>query len=166
MWVACDCSVATKCPQGKKGSQHTCWIYKEEKPMRMFVSDHLTKSRAHEERDWGYYVVIYEHPGIKIKVLHINAGQRIPAQFHKYHDEHWMVLEGEGVALLSNEENTPTVHTLEPGQIIDVASNRVHEISAGADAPLEFLEVQVALIVPGGDAEMIKEGAEGGEHVG
>ena len=102
------------------------------------------------ERPWGSYRVLYEHPGVKIKRLTLNPGAVIPYQFHEYHEEHWEVLTGGGKALIDG-----VIHSMVPGNVFHIPARKSHLIRASEECQLSFMEVQVALIVPGGDAVMV-----------
>ncbi len=116
------------------------------------VEDKVTKQRKWQERNWGGYVVLHEQPGIKIKMLEVGANQVIPMQYHELHDEHWMVLSGHGEVRFGIMGDD--VHDMKAGMIFDVPMGRWHEILGGSLTPLQFMEVQVAHIVPGTDANM------------
>ena len=134
--------------------------------MEIRTNDEKTEPCALNRRKWGHYSTIYEQPGLKAKVLSVAPGESIPLQFHRYHDEHWLVLEGKGVAALYDEELSvhraagrfkPTLHFMEAGQVFDIPCNRPHRITNEGDGPLVFLEIQVGQIVPGGDAEILED---------
>ena len=136
--------------------------------MEIRTNDEKTDPRALNQRKWGHYSTLYEQAGLKVKVLQVEPGHSIPLQFHRYHDEHWLVLEGKGTAALYDEELSvyrttwrykPTLHFMETGRIFDIPCNRPHRITNEGDEPLVFLEIQVGQIVPGGDAEMLEEGS-------
>lgn len=117
--------------------------------MNLHYGDVISHERQKITRPWGDYVNVYEHPGIKSKVIRLNPGASIPNQYHEYHDEHWLVLAGWGA--LGMGDVGQTIH---PGQLVDIPKGRAHMVTAG-DEGLSFLEIQVALIVPGGDAVMV-----------
>lgn len=47
------------------------------------------------ERPWGYYRVLHEVPGTKVKELTVNPGQKLSMQRHKKRREYWVVTEGQ-----------------------------------------------------------------------
>ena len=49
------------------------------------------------ERQWGYYRVLHEVEGTKVKELTVDPGKSLSMQRHKYRAEHWMVSEGKCV---------------------------------------------------------------------
>ena len=46
------------------------------------------------ERQWGYYRVLHEVPGMKVKELTVNPGCSLSMQMHNHRSEYWMVSEG------------------------------------------------------------------------
>lgn len=97
-------------------------------------------------------MTVHEIPGLKVKVLHVKAGQVIPLQYHQYHNEHWLVLEGSGRIRCGDIDRD-----IGKGQVVDIPAGRPHRIEAG-DEGISFLEIQQGLIVPGGDAIMVEHG--------
>lgn len=122
--------------------------------MNLKYGDTISHDRQKITRPWGDYVNVYEHPGIKSKVIRLNPGATIPNQFHEYHDEHWLVLAGRGVFTVSLGKGTGLVQGIGAGQMVDIPKGQAHMVTAGNEG-LTFLEIQVALIVPGGDAVMV-----------
>jgi cytidyltransferase-like protein len=49
------------------------------------------------ERPWGYYRVLHEVPGMKVKELTVNPGCSLSMQRHQHRAEYWIVSEGEAV---------------------------------------------------------------------
>jgi mannose-6-phosphate isomerase-like protein (cupin superfamily) len=47
-------------------------------------------------RPWGWYQNIYEdeHSGYKVKIIHVDVGQRLSLQSHNSRSEHWVVVKG------------------------------------------------------------------------
>ena len=46
------------------------------------------------ERPWGYYRVLHQVPGTKVKELTVEPGQKLSMQRHKGRSEYWIVSEG------------------------------------------------------------------------
>ena len=49
------------------------------------------------ERPWGYYRVLHEVPGMKVKELTVNPGCSLSMQRHQQRAEYWIVSEGSAV---------------------------------------------------------------------
>jgi mannose-6-phosphate isomerase-like protein (cupin superfamily) len=91
-----------------------------------------------ETRPWGWFEIIQEEPGYKIKKLFVEAGKRLSLQKHKLRDEHWMVLSGIGIAEVDSKEIN-----LASGNHVFVSNNSQHRICAIED--LTLIEVQLGI---------------------
>jgi len=73
------------------------------------------------EREWGWYRVLDEQPGYKIKELVILPGKSLSNQYHLYRAEHWYVLNG--IVHLTTEyrerKSILNLHALDKGYIIN-----------------------------------------------
>lgn len=90
-------------------------------------------------RQWGYYRVIHEVPGMKVKELTVEPGKSLSMQRHKYRAEFWIVSEGiaslkrlgqEGYTVLQPHHQT----TIYPGQW--------HQLINQTKDPLKIVEIQ------------------------
>jgi len=48
-----------------------------------------------EKRPWGNFKIIYQEPGITIKIITVNPNSRLSLQSHKLRDENWILLDGQ-----------------------------------------------------------------------
>ena len=94
-------------------------------------------------RQWGYYRVLHEVEGCKVKELTVDPGKSLSMQRHKYRAEHWMVSEGKcvvnskmpnGYALPSKEL---TVH-----QAFEIPVGEWHQLTNPFDVPCRIVEIQ------------------------
>jgi mannose-1-phosphate guanylyltransferase/mannose-6-phosphate isomerase len=53
-----------------------------------------SKDGATVYRPWGYYTVLHENKGYKVKEIGVYPKKSISLQSHKYRSEHWNVVEG------------------------------------------------------------------------
>jgi len=94
------------------------------------------------ERPWGWYRVLDEKSGYKIKELVIEPGKSLSDQRHQHRSEHWYVLNGE--VTLETEwlarKNIVKLRELSNGYIID--KNVWHKASNDTAFPCHVLEVQ------------------------
>ena len=88
-------------------------------------------------RPWGYYRVLYDIPGCKVKELVVDPGHKLSMQQHQHRAEYWFVSEGEatvywdhGVAKIK-KHSTETIHQTE-----------WHQLSNETDSPLKIVEIQ------------------------
>lgn len=96
-------------------------------------------------REWGYWRVIEERPGYKIKELVVKPGGSLSKQYHLHRDEYWIVLEGIGEVLL---DDPVFVHDdsgvfLSAGKYLRIHKHVIHQLKNLGDVPLVILETQV-----------------------
>jgi cytidyltransferase-like protein len=95
------------------------------------------------ERQWGYYRVLHEVEGTKVKELTVDPGKSLSMQRHKYRAEHWMVSEGKCVvnSKMPNGYSLPskelTVH-----QAFDIPLGEWHQLTNPFDVPCRIVEIQ------------------------
>lgn len=114
-------------------------------------ADKLHHRPMYEERRWGEYKVIdcIEFPdGYKAltKRLHVKAGKSISYQIHRYRDEVWTFIDGEGELVLDGVKKS--VHR---GDTIVIKKGMKHIVRALTD--LIFIEVQSGDILSEEDIE-------------
>ena len=104
----------------------------------------LTEWKAPKtERQWGYYRVLHEVEGTKVKELTVDPGKSLSMQRHKYRAEHWMVSEGKCVvnSKMPNGYSLPskelTVH-----QAFDIPLGEWHQLTNPFDVPCRIVEIQ------------------------
>jgi cytidyltransferase-like protein len=95
------------------------------------------------ERPWGYYRILHEVPGMKVKELTVNPRQSLSMQRHNLRSEYWIV--SEGTANVSSElaggYTIPTVH-LEKHKHYDVVKGDWHKLINPYDHPVKIVEIQ------------------------
>ena len=87
-------------------------------------------------RPWGHFMKLYQESGVWVKRVEVDAGHRLSLQRHHKRSEKWIVVRGQGVAIINGEE-----HVLGPGSIVDVPKEAVHRIVNTAEQKLVFIEV-------------------------
>jgi cytidyltransferase-like protein len=95
------------------------------------------------ERPWGYYRVLHEVPGMKVKELTVNPGKKLSMQRHKLRSEYWII--SEGVAVINSQMNSgysmPAV-TLEKHQEYRVPVTEWHQLTNPTTIPVKVVEIQ------------------------
>lgn len=104
---------------------------KERRPEK--VRDHLF-----EFRPWGTFEIVKNGDNFKSKLIEVNPGHRISYQSHKHREEHWVMIEGEGVVTLNEEK-----HSMKKGSYIKIPQGTKHRIENTGTGPLRFIEVQL-----------------------
>jgi cytidyltransferase-like protein len=95
------------------------------------------------DRAWGYYRVLHEVDGIKVKELTINPGQGISMQYHDHRSEFWMVSEGRAsVYTLKLGPDPVFVDELSTHEHFWVDQGLWHQLRNNTDLPLKIVEIQ------------------------
>lgn len=90
------------------------------------------------ERPWGYYRVLHDVPGMKVKELTVNPGQSLSMQRHWLRSEYWIVQDG--VAVVNGIG-------VEPKQLTKYREHHVpmltwHQLTNPSTVPLKIVEIQ------------------------
>jgi len=90
------------------------------------------------ERPWGYYRVLHDVPGTKVKELTVNPGQSLSMQRHLHRAEHWHVSEGQCIV----ERDFNTKELLTTHQRLDIKPNDWHKLTNPFKSPCKIVEIQ------------------------
>jgi cytidyltransferase-like protein len=95
------------------------------------------------ERQWGYYRVLHEVPGLKVKELTVNPGCSLSMQRHNLRAEYWIVSEGQATV----NRATPLNFELPPSALdqhdqLHVAVHEWHQLTNPYEHPLKIVEIQ------------------------
>jgi cytidyltransferase-like protein len=95
------------------------------------------------ERLWGYYRVLHEVPGMKVKELTVEPGKSLSMQRHKLRSEYWIVSEGQAVV----NRATPLDYKLPSAELdkhdqLHVVKQEWHQLTNPYDYPLKIVEIQ------------------------
>jgi mannose-6-phosphate isomerase-like protein (cupin superfamily) len=95
------------------------------------------------ERPWGYYRVLHEVPGMKVKELTVNPGQSLSMQRHKSRAEYWIVSEGEAEVNreMASGYSLPAVN-LRKHTDTKILTHEWHQLTNPHDKPLKVVEIQ------------------------
>ena len=89
------------------------------------------------ERQWGYYRVLHEAPGMKVKELTVNPGASLSMQRHFKRNEYWVVEEG-----ACNVADGESIVALTTHETIDIPVNTWHQLINPFDKPCRIVEIQ------------------------
>lgn len=85
------------------------------------------------ERQWGYYRVLHEVPGTKVKELTVNPKSALSVQRHKYRNEYWHIASGKCVV----------GHTyLQEHDYYRIPNQNWHQLVNPYDEPCKVIEIQ------------------------
>jgi cytidyltransferase-like protein len=115
---------------GENKSNSSSWILQEWKAPKT-------------ERAWGYYRVLHEVSGCKVKELTVNPGQSLSMQRHSQRSEYWLVTHG---ACIVNAK-MPNGYTLPPVLLKEhleyhVPQGEWHQLTNPYEVPCKIVEIQ------------------------
>ena len=95
------------------------------------------------ERPWGYYRVLHEVSGTKVKELTVEPGQSLSMQRHDQRSEYWLVSEGQCIVY----SMMPNGYALLPAELSTHQSYKIpkgdwHQLSNPYDVPCRIVEIQ------------------------
>jgi len=95
------------------------------------------------ERTWGYYRVLHDVPGTKVKELTVMPGQHLSMQRHRARAEHWHVVEGTATVYgINRKSDQESLGTFGPHTHIHINCNEWHQLCNETDHPLKIVEIQ------------------------
>lgn len=90
-----------------------------------------------EKRPWGWFEILHEESGLKIKRIMVLPGKRLSYQSHEKRSENWTVIQGQALVVLDGTE-----HPLSSLQMIYIPANAKHRIQNPGREKLIFIEIQ------------------------
>lgn len=105
-------------------------LQKEDAPE---VKDSLTVYRP-----WGYYMILEERPGYKVKEIGVYPGRALSLQKHKHRSEHWNIVEGKAQIRIGEDIIVRTKN-----QSVYVPKNTKHKLSNPGKQTVKMIEVQI-----------------------
>ena len=103
------------------------------------------------ERPWGYYRVLHEVPGMKVKELTVESNQSLSMQRHEHRSEYWIVSEGSATVYWDTYSHTKLIkHTSEV-----IQKQEWHRLVNETSMPLKLIEIQYGDICTEDDIERL-----------
>jgi len=95
------------------------------------------------ERQWGYYRVLHEVAGMKVKELTVEPGKSLSMQRHQLRAEYWMVSEGRCVVNSMMSEG----YCLPPAELTKHQEYKIpvaewHQLTNPYNVPCKIVEIQ------------------------
>lgn len=118
---------------------------KDASPRVKELVNELDQRPMYEERRWGWYRVL-EHTKyndsteVLTKRIKITEGNNLSYQYHKYRQEVWTVVKGEGELFLNEE-----FRCIKSGDVVEIPVGIKHAVKAVTD--LEIIEVQTGKLL-------------------
>jgi mannose-6-phosphate isomerase-like protein (cupin superfamily) len=89
-------------------------------------------------RPWGYYRVLHEVAGTKVKELTVDPNQKLSMQRHKHRAEFWFVTEGTATVKWDEFGHTKIIkHNSD-----FISNDEWHQLINATDQPLKIIEIQ------------------------
>jgi cytidyltransferase-like protein len=89
-------------------------------------------------RPWGYYRVLHDIPGTKVKELTVDPGHQLSMQKHKDRAEVWFVAEGTATVMWDKHSQT----TIKKHHSDVIYKEEWHQLINRTDQPLKIIEIQ------------------------
>ena len=105
-------------------------------------------------RQWGYYRILHDVPGTKVKELTVEPGKSLSLQRHKHRAEYWHVSEGRCAVeqRMPNGYQLPTVELDTLSQLV-IPMNDWHRLYNPFDVPCRIIEIQYGTVCKEEDIE-------------
>jgi cytidyltransferase-like protein len=105
-------------------------------------------------RQWGYYRVLHEVAGVKVKELTVEPGQSLSMQRHDHRSEYWLVSEGKCVvnSTMPNGYALPSIE-LSKHMSYQIARGDWHQLTNPFDIPCRIVEIQYGTFCDESDIE-------------
>ena len=110
--------------------------------METFVLDESQPNKT--RRPWGYYCVLYEAEGVKVKELTVNPGQALSMQRHQDRAEHWFVAQGTATVYTLNQRTTDSEleGIYNTHEHVHIDRTQWHQLANEGTEPLKMIEIQ------------------------
>jgi len=124
---------------GENKKNSSSWILEEWKAPRT-------------ERPWGYYRVLHEVQGTKVKELTIEPGHSLTTQRHFDRAEYWHIAEGRCV-VATEADNSTGFQELDRHDNWFIPAETWHKLSNPYDVPCKIVEIQYGITCAEDDIE-------------
>ena len=90
-----------------------------------------------EQRPWGSFENLLDEPYSKVKRIIVKPGQRLSYQYHHHRTEHWVIVQGDGIVTLDDNE-----YIFGEGKVVEIPVGTKHRVENKFDKNLIFIETQ------------------------
>ncbi len=88
------------------------------------------------KRPWGSYQTLIDEPSYKVKRIYVKPDSQFSLQFHNHREEHWIMVEGEGI-ITQGETSRP----IKSGEYAYIPIKEIHRLHGGKKGVV-FVEIQ------------------------
>ncbi len=99
---------------------------------------HKIRNVWESRRPWGYYKILEDTAGRKVKTIHVKPGKRLSLQKHRHRSEYWLVTSGSGLVQVNDKEIL-----LKTGNSITIPKDTTHRVTNVGKETFVFVEVQL-----------------------
>lgn len=105
-------------------------------------------------RPWGYYRVLHETPGVKVKELTVDPGAALSMQRHQGRSEFWLVSSGEATVYTLNKATDMELQgRYQRHEYLHIGTQEWHQLVNEEPNPLKIVEIQYGERCEEGDIE-------------
>lgn len=115
------------------------------------MSNHYVVGQK-DERPWGTWEVVATGVNYVVKRIVIWPGARLSLQRHRHREEHWVVVDGEGLVTRNAERIT-----MQAGMSVHLPLGAVHRFENTGASDLVFVEVQRGQPLDENDIERLQD---------
>lgn len=108
--------------------------------------------KREDHRPWGFYEILSENPGHKVKRITVYPGKRLSFQRHRQRGEHWYFINGDALVTLNDRE-----FTLKVGESVEIPLGAAHRMTNRGNDNLVFIEVAHGEYLGEDDIERIED---------
>jgi mannose-6-phosphate isomerase-like protein (cupin superfamily) len=95
------------------------------------------------QRPWGYYRVLHEAPGVKVKELTVDPGAALSMQRHRQRSEFWLVAAGEATVYTLNRSTDMELQgRYRRHEYLHIGLHDWHQLINEDANPLKIVEIQ------------------------
>lgn len=93
-------------------------------------------------RPWGYYRVLHDVPGCKVKELVVQPGASLSMQRHQDRAEFWLISAGTATVYTQNAAQQELTGVFGPHEFLHIAPREWHRLVNNEPATLHIVEIQ------------------------
>ncbi len=93
-----------------------------------------------DDRPWGRWEEYLNEPGYRVKRILVHPGKRLSLQKHELREEHWVVVQGEGLFTRNDD-----VVRVRKGDSLHIALGDVHRLENDTKEYLVVIETQLGV---------------------
>ncbi len=109
-------------------------------------------TREKTQKPWGYFEIIGQDQGFKIKKIIILPQKRLSLQRHKHRKEYWVITKGQAKAIKGEKEMN-----LKQGDSIIIKKEEIHRLENTGHSNLEVFEVELGEYLEEDDIERLED---------